>query len=112
MTDKGDSKEIDYINALLMVDSASGYIQTVQLRNKNQWNLMVHELLSFAGLMGHSEVTFRCDNEPTVLQLQRMAINARLAMGLVTHRFTSSLFKIRWICGECCGKDPTIGKIP
>eukprot|EP00435_Cladocopium_sp_Y103_P042490 s2990_g11.t1 len=84
--DKSDSKDIDSITALLMIDSVSGYIQAVPLRNKNQWNLMVHELLSFAGLMGHSEVTFRCDNEPTLLQLQRMAINARLAMGLVTHK--------------------------
>ena len=81
-----DSKEIDSITALIMVDSASGYIQAVPLRNKNQWNLMVHELLSFTGLLGHSEVTYRCDNEPTLLQLQRMAINARLAMGLVTHK--------------------------
>ena len=84
--EKGDSKEIDSITALLMVDSASGYIQAVPVRNKNQWQLMVHELLSFAGLMGHAEGTFRCDNEPTLLQLQRMVINARLAMGLVTHK--------------------------
>ena len=72
LPDKGDSKEIDSIIALLMVDSASGYIQAVPLRNKNQWNLMVHELLFFAGWMGHSEVTFRCDNEP-----KRTAINVR-----------------------------------
>ena len=47
---------------------------------------MVHELLSFVGLMGHAEVTFSCVNEPKLLQLLRMAINARLAMGLVTHK--------------------------
>ena len=69
MPDKGDSKEIDSSPALLMVDSASGYIQAVPLRNKNQWNLMVHEwnlmvheLLAFARVMGHAAVTFRCDN--------------------------------------------------
>eukprot|EP00435_Cladocopium_sp_Y103_P038070 s2855_g10.t1 len=84
--EKGESKDINSITALLMIDSASGYIQAVPLRNKNQYNLMVHELLSFAGLMGHSELTFRCGNKPTLLQLQRMAINARLAMGLVTHK--------------------------
>ena len=45
---------------------------------------MVQELLGFAGLLGYSEISFRCDNEPTLLQLQRYVINARLAMGLPT----------------------------
>ena len=54
------------------------------LRSKNQWALMVQELLGFAGLLGYSEVSFRCDNEPTLLQLQRYVINARLSMGLPT----------------------------
>ena len=33
---------------------------------------------------GYSEVSFRCGNEPSLLQLQRYVINARLSMGLPT----------------------------
>eukprot|EP00435_Cladocopium_sp_Y103_P043172 s881_g12.t1 len=84
--DKQDGKEVDTITALLMVDSLSGYLHAVPLRSKNQWSLMVNELLGFAGLLGHAELTYRCDNEPTLLQLQRMVINARLSMELVTHK--------------------------
>ena len=36
-------------------------------------------------VLGHSELTFRCDNEPTLLQLQRYVVNARRSMGLTTH---------------------------
>ena len=79
-----DLKEIDTMIALIMTDSSSGYVHTTPLRSKNQWALMVQELLGFAGLLGCSEVSFRCDNEPTLLQLQRYVINARLSMGLPT----------------------------
>ena len=43
---------------------------------------MVRELFGFAGLVGHAELVFMCDNEPTLRQLQRMAVNARLSLGL------------------------------
>ena len=49
---------------------------------------MVRELLGFAGLVGHAELVFMCDNEPTLRQLQRMAVNARLSLGLVTRATT------------------------
>ena len=65
-----DSKEISTITSLVMTDSASGYMHVTPLRSKNQWSLMVQELLGFAGLLGYSELSFRCDNEPTLLQLQ------------------------------------------
>ena len=38
----------------------------------------------FAGLLCYSEISFGCENEPTLLQLQMYVINARLAMGLPT----------------------------
>ena len=47
-----------------MTDSASGYVHITPLHSKNQWNLMVQELM-FAGILGHAELTFRCDKEPT-----------------------------------------------
>ena len=49
------------------------------LRSKNQWSLMVRELLGFAGIVGHSELI--CDNEPTLRQLLHMVVRVRLSMG-------------------------------
>ena len=70
-----DSKEISTITSLVMTDSASGYMHVTPLRSKNQWSLMVQELLGFAGLLGYSELSFRCDNEPTLLQLQMWSMH-------------------------------------
>ena len=61
-------KEISSITSMVMTDSASGYVHIAPLRSKNQWNLMVQELLMFARVLGHAELTFRCDNELTLLQ--------------------------------------------
>ena len=74
--------------SLVMVDSSTGYVHAAPLRSKNQRDLMVRELLGFAGLVGHAELVFMCDNEPTLRQLQRMAVNARLSLGLVTRATT------------------------
>ena len=71
-----------------MVDSSTGYVHAPALRSKNEWDLMVRELLGFAGLVGHAGLVFMCDNEPTLRQLQRMAVNARLSLGLVTRATT------------------------
>ena len=46
--------------------------------------------MQFAHRLGHGEVIFRCDNEPAILQLQRLATKTRQAMGLKT-RMTSSV---------------------
>ena len=45
---------------------------------------MVRELLQFTQTLGHAECTYLCDNEPAARQLQRMAVRARLALGLPT----------------------------
>ena len=81
-----DEKNIDTMVCLVMVDSVTGYLHAVPLRSKNQWSLMVRELLGFAGILGHAEMVFMCDNEPSLLQLQRMVVNARLSMGLPTRK--------------------------
>ena len=49
------------ITSLVLADSASGYVHITPLRGKNEWNLMAQELLRRAGILGHSELTFRCD---------------------------------------------------
>jgi len=46
---ESDAKEISTITSLVMTDSFSGYVHITPLRSKNQWNLMVQELLMFAG---------------------------------------------------------------
>jgi hypothetical protein len=38
-----DEKNIDTIVCLVMVDSVTGYLHAVTLRNKNQWSLMVRD---------------------------------------------------------------------
>ena len=62
------------------------------VRHKNQFDLMVRELLSFTQLLGHSEVVFMSDNEPTMRQLLRMVVNARLSMGLATRSTTPQAY--------------------
>jgi hypothetical protein len=74
--------------SLVMVDSSTGYVHAAPLRSRNQWDLMVRELLGFAGLVGHAEFVSMCDNEAALRQLQRMAVNARLSLGLATRATT------------------------
>ena len=83
-------KDVDTMISLVMIDSATEYLHSVPLRSKNQWNLMVRELLGFTGILGHSEIVFYCDSEPTLRQLLRMVVNARLSMGLPTRHNTSA----------------------
>jgi hypothetical protein len=86
-----DEKSVDTMVCLVMVDSVTGYLHAVPLRSKNQWSLMARELLGFAGILGHSDLVFMCDNEPTLLQLQRMVVNARLSMGPAPYSHGNSL---------------------
>ena len=71
-----------------MADSASGYVGCVPLRSKGQLELMTREVLSFTAGLGHAEVIFRCDNEPTMRQLLKYVVSTRLSMGLATRSVT------------------------
>ena len=77
-------KKTDTVIALVMVDSVTNYVGCVPVRAKSQTDLMVRELLQFTQTLGHAECTYLCDNEPAARQLQRMAVRARLALGLPT----------------------------
>ena len=83
-----DPKEITAITSLIMTDSMTGYSHTTPVRSKNQYQLMVQEILTFCQLMGHTTVTLRCDNEPVLVQVLRMTVHARLSMGLPTRAST------------------------
>jgi hypothetical protein len=99
-----EARHVSTITSLVMTDSASGYMHVTPLRNKNQWG-MVQEFLMFAGVLGYAELTFRCDSEPTLLQLQRYVINARRSMGLVTHKsspppYSHSIGLVEYVVGR------------
>ena len=69
--------------------SQTGYIHCTPIKHKNQFDLMVRVRADhFQQLLGHTDLTFMADNEPTMRQLMRMTVNARLAMGLPTSSTT------------------------
>lgn len=70
--------------ALILVCSHTGYVGCVPLQSKNQLDLMTREVVQFIRVIGNSEVTIRCDNEPAMLQPQRMVTKTTQAMGLKT----------------------------
>ena len=58
--------------------ATSGVVGCVPLRSKGQLELMTREVLSFTAGLGHAEVIFRCDNEPTMRQLLKYIVSTRL----------------------------------
>ena len=56
-----------------------GVVGCVPLRSKGQLELMTREVLSFTAGLGHAEVIFRCDNEPTMRQLLKYIVSTRLS---------------------------------
>ena len=77
-------RDIDAVVALVVVDSNTNYLRCIPLKSKTQYDLMVKEIISFTQTLGHSEVVYMCDNEPNIKQVQKMVVQARLAMGLPT----------------------------
>ena len=59
--------------SLIIVCSATGFISCVPLQSKNHLDHMNRELVQLIQRLGHSDVVSRCDNEPAILQLQRLA---------------------------------------
>ena len=77
-------KEVESLCTLVMVDSSTGYVGCIPVANKNQFAMMVREVLNFTQVLGHSEVIYRCDNEPSLKQLQDLLVRARQQLGLAT----------------------------
>ena len=76
---------------MVMVCSQTGYLGAVPLKFKNQINLMAKEIMTFCQNLGHDEVGFYGDNEPTVRSLLRVLLNSRHALGLRTRIFTTKV---------------------
>jgi hypothetical protein len=76
-----------------MVDSKTGYLGCVPMNSKNQFDLATKEIIAFCQTLGYNDVMLRCDNEPSVLQLQRLVVQARKQMGLRTQACTPSAYE-------------------
>eukprot|EP00435_Cladocopium_sp_Y103_P064564 s72_g26.t1 len=89
---RADPARVRSLTCLVMVCSQTGYVHCTPVKHKNQFDLMVRELLTFAQLLGDGEMVYMSDNEPTMLQLLTMVVNARLSMGLATRSTTSQAY--------------------
>ena len=88
----GTVQNTEQVIALIMVDSQTNYTGCVPVKAKSQFDLMVREILQFTQVLGHGEVCFLCDNEPSIRQVQARAVKARLAQGLSTHAKTPAAY--------------------
>ena len=94
-----DPKAITAITSLIMTDSMTGYSHATPVRSKNQYQLMVQEILTFCHLMGHTTVTLRCDNEPVLVQVLRMC---QAEHGIANKSFDANgLLPFELLGGEC-----------
>lgn len=76
-----DPQNVNNVVALIMVDSATNYVGCVPITSKAQFDLMTREVLQFTQVLGHAECVYLADNEPSIRQFQRQAVQARLALG-------------------------------
>ena len=76
---------------IVMADSQTGYVGCCPLKSKGQIKLATCEIMAFTQNIGHHEVCFLTDNEPTTRQILRCLLNARHALGLPTRIITSKV---------------------
>ena len=75
-----------------MVDSTTIYTGCVPIKGKNDFAVMVREILQFTQVLGHAECNYLCDNEPSIRQVQERAVRARQSMGLATRSKTPAAY--------------------
>lgn len=93
-TKAGEStRDADALLALVLVDSKTGYLGCVPLNSKAQVDLATKEIIAFCQTLGYSQVMLRCDNKPSILQIQRLVVQTRQAMGLETKACTPSAYQ-------------------
>lgn len=80
-----DVQATETAGALVLVDSSTNFVSCVRTAKKNDFDIMVQQSLQFTQVLGHAECNYICDNEPTILQVQKRAVSARKALGLPTH---------------------------
>ena len=77
---------------LVAVCSETGYLMALPLKTKNQMSLITHELMAFTQVLGHEEVQYYSDNEPTSRQLLRLLVAGRSAAGLKTTMRSTKIY--------------------
>ena len=63
------------------------------MNSKAQFDLATKEVIAFFRTLAYNDVMLRCDNEPSVLQLQRLVVQARQQMWLWTQACTPSAYE-------------------
>ena len=64
------------------------------MNGKAQFDLATKEVIAFCHqTLGYNDVMLRCDNEPSVLQLLRLVVQARQQMCLQTQACTPSAYQ-------------------
>ena len=87
-----------------MIDNKTGYLGVVPLSSKSQFDLLTKELIAFTSTLGYSSVQLRCDNEPTIVQVAKLTVQARprQQMGLES----SCIHSRQWLRRKCSSKNP------
>ena len=88
----GEVEDDSSLIAMAMVDNKTGYLGVVPLNSKAQFDLLTKELVAFCSTLGYNEVELRCDNEPAIMQVAKLTIQARQQMGLVTRLVTPAAY--------------------
>ena len=79
-----ESSDQSKLITLVMHDSHTGAVHCVPVNNKSQTRYMSQEVLRFINFTGHGKVALRCDQEPTMLQIQKLVQRARQRLNLST----------------------------
>lgn len=94
VTKAGESSaDPDSVISLVLVDSKTGFLGCVPMNSKAQFVLATKEVIVFCQTLGYNYVMLRCDNEPPVLQLQRLVVQTRQRMGLKTQACTPAAYQ-------------------
>ena len=72
------------LTALVMHDSHTGSIHCVPIHSKAQAKYMSMEVMRFINYLGYGDVALRCDQEPTMLQVQKLVQRSRQRLNMRT----------------------------
>ena len=88
------STDPDAVISLALVDSRTSFLGCEPMNGKAQFDLATKEVIAFCHqALGYNDVMLRCDNEPSVLQLLRLVVQARQQMCLQTQACTPSAYQ-------------------
>ena len=89
--------------ARAIVDSKAGYLGVAPPNSKAQFDLLTKELVAFCLTLGYNEVELRCDDEPAIMQVAKLTIQAIQQMGDEIG-YSSSICSLQWTHRECSGQ--------